>query len=290
MRLKIVTYNIKSGLYHPDGLEAVARVLEAAAPQVIALQEVDRDTRRARHEDQTAWLADRLGMPYHCFGAATPWLGGGEYGVSLISAFPLLEQKVTHLWVPQGQDVPHGAREPRVVLSAKLAIAPDGDESGPGVRGDDNEGAAGAKASGDSAGEAARTLTVMVTHFGLTDEQRRRQAEQLLGLAQGADDGKVVVTGDLNGRPDSPEVRVLADALHDVLGHMPETERITFPSGDPEMHGRDFLARTIDYIFTGDGARVEGARVIADHSLASDHNPCEATLRLPAERSSAATG
>jgi endonuclease/exonuclease/phosphatase family metal-dependent hydrolase len=296
MRLKIVTYNIKSGLYHPDGLEAVARVLEAASPDVIALQEVDRDTRRARHEDQTAWLAGRLGMPYHCFGAATPWDGGGEYGVSLISAFPLLEQNVTHLWVPQGKDVPHGAREPRVVLSAKLAIAPDGDESGPGERGGDDA-AAGAKADGATRGEAdagspaaaGGTLTVMVTHFGLTDEQRRRQAHQLLGLAHGADDGKVVVTGDLNGRPDSPEVRVLADALHDVLGHVPETERITFPSGDPEMHGRDFLARTIDYIFIGDGARVEGARVIADHSLASDHNPCEATLHLPKARPSAAT-
>jgi endonuclease/exonuclease/phosphatase family metal-dependent hydrolase len=290
MRLKIVTYNIKSGLYHPDGLEAVARVLEAAAPQVIALQEVDRDTRRARHEDQTAWLADRLGMPYHCFGAATPWDGGGEYGVSLISAFPLLEQRVTHLWVPQGQDVPHGAREPRVALSAKLAIAPD-DGLGPGER----AGAAAARAGGasgdaaDGSAHADETLTVMVTHFGLTDEQRRRQAEQLLGLARSADDGKVIVTGDLNGRPDSPEVRVLADTLHDVLGHVPETERITFPSGDPEMHGRDFLARTIDYIFTGDGARVEGARVIADHSLASDHNPCEATLRLPESRPSAPT-
>jgi endonuclease/exonuclease/phosphatase family metal-dependent hydrolase len=270
MQLKIVTYNIKSGLYHPDGLEAVARVLEAAAPQVVALQEVDRDTRRARHEDQTAWLADRLALPYHCFGAATPWDGGGDYGVSLISAFPLLEQKVTHLWVPQGKDVPHGAREPRVVLSAKLSLtrASDAADGGPTP--------------------ADGTLTVMVTHFGLTDEQRHRQAQQLLRLATSADDGKVVVTGDLNGRPDSPEVRVLAEGLRDVLGHLPETERITFPSGDPEMHGRDFLARTIDYIFTGDGARVEDARVIADHSLASDHNPCEATLRLPAERSSVA--
>jgi endonuclease/exonuclease/phosphatase family metal-dependent hydrolase len=283
MRLKIVTYNIKSGLYHPDGLEAAARVLEAAAPQVVALQEVDRDTRRARHEDQTAWLANRLALPYHCFGAATPWDGGGEYGVSLISAFPLLEQKVTHLWVPQGQDVPHGAREPRVVLSAKLAIAPDDDESGSGERGGGDD-------AGSSPAAAGGTLTVMVTHFGLTDEQRHRQAQQLLRLAASADDGKVVVTGDLNGRPDSPEVRVLAEGLRDVLGHLPETERITFPSGDPEMHGRDFLARTIDYIFTGDGAQVEEARVIADHSLASDHNPCEATLQLPAERSSAANG
>lgn len=244
--LKMVTYNIKSGLYHPDGLEAVARVLEDADPQVVALQEVDRDTRRARHEDQTTWLADRLGMPYHCFGAATPWEGGGEYGVSLISSCPLVDTKVTHLWVPQGADVPHGASEPRVVLSAVV--------------------------------EADSPFTVMVTHLGLTGEQRRRQAEQILECVRGTDGNRVVVTGDLNGSPDSPEVRVLSESLRDVLGALPESERITFPSGDPEMHGDDFLARTIDYIFVGGGVRVEGARIIADYSLASDHNPCQATL------------
>jgi endonuclease/exonuclease/phosphatase family metal-dependent hydrolase len=279
MRLKVVTYNIKSGLYHPEGLEAVARVLEVAEPHVIALQEVDRDTRRARNEDQTAWLASRLDMPHHCFGAATPWDGGGEYGVSLISAFPLHDPKVTHLWVPRGQDVPHGAREPRVVLSARISL-----DSAPG---EDTAAATGREANvtGGATPEDAgspRDVTVMVTHFGLTDDQRRRQAEQLLGFARGVDGGNVIVTGDLNGRPDSPEVRILSGALHDVLGHVPEAERITFPSGDPEMHGRDFMARTIDYIFTNDGARVEEAQVIADHSLASDHNPCSATLRLAA--------
>ncbi|MEX2542186.1 MAG: endonuclease/exonuclease/phosphatase family protein [Trueperaceae bacterium] len=244
--MKIVTYNIKSGIYHPEGLEAVARVLEEAAPQVIALQEVDRNTRRARHEDQTAWLANRLGLPYHCFGAATPWEGGGDYGVSLISSYPLVDTKVTHLWVPHGADVPHGAREPRVVLSAVV--------------------------------EADNPFTVMVTHLGLTGEQRRRQAEQLLECARGVNGNRVVVTGDLNGHPDSPELRVLSESLRDVLAELPESERITFPSGDPEMHGDDFLARTIDYIFVGGGVRVESARVIADYSLASDHNPCEATL------------
>lgn len=256
-----MTYNIKSGIYHPDGLEAVARVLEEAAPQLIALQEVDRDTRRSGHEDQTAWLARRLGMEHFCFGAATPWEGGGEYGVALISSYPLLEPSVTSLWVPaaeggDGIHVPHGLREPRIVLSARV-VPKD---------------------------QLSRNLpvTVMVTHLGLSDEQRLRQAEQLVELAAAAEtDERVLLAGDFNGRPDSPEVRTLTASLEDSLGHLPERERVTFPSGDPEMHGEDFLARTIDYILVGGGLRVQNARIIADYSLASDHNPCEATISLP---------
>ncbi|MEX2536409.1 MAG: endonuclease/exonuclease/phosphatase family protein [Trueperaceae bacterium] len=251
MRLKIVTYNIKSGLYHPDGLEAVARVLEEAQPQIVALQEVDRGTRRARQEDQAAWLAARLSMPHYCFGPATPWDGGGEYGVALISSLPLEDPQVSRLWVPQDEDAPHGTREPRVVLSAKV----------------------------DTDGDGA-PLTVMVTHLGLTDEQRRRQAAQLLERARSAAGTPVVLTGDFNGHPDSPEVRLLAEGLHDVLSELAEGERVTFPSGDPEMHGDDFLARTIDYIFVNAAVEVDSARVIADYSLASDHNPCEATLLI----------
>lgn len=251
MRLRFVSYNIKSGLYHPDGLEAVARVLEEAKPDVVALQEVDRNTRRSRHEDQTAWLAARLDMPHHCFCAATPWEGGGEYGVALLSSKRLVEPRVTHLWVPQGEGVPHGEREPRVLLSAGLEL--DGDTS---------------------------AATVMVTHLGLTEEQRMRQARQLLECVAGLDGRPAILAGDLNGHPDSPEVRLLADSLHDVLADLPESERVTFPSGDPEMHGDDFLARTIDYIFINEAARVAEARVIADYSLASDHNPCEAVIIL----------
>jgi endonuclease/exonuclease/phosphatase family metal-dependent hydrolase len=120
----------------------------------------------------------------------------------------------------------------------------------------------------------------MVTHLGLTEEQRRRQAEQLLEHTRSLNGRPVVLTGDFNGSPGSPEVRLLSEGLHDALSRLPEEERVTFPSGDPEMHGRDFLARTIDYIFVSGHAQVTEAAVIADYSLASDHNPCEATVLI----------
>lgn len=258
MRLEVVTYNIKSGIYHPDGLEAVARVLEETSAQVICLQEVDRDTRRARHVDQTAWLADRLGMPYYCFGGATPWEGGGEYGVGLISVFPLADTSVRQLWVPSGSGVPHGEREPRVLLSARLQLNGSGDGSAPDLP----------------------EVTVMVSHFGLTEEQRLRQARQVLERVREEDGRPVVVTGDFNCRPDSKELELLGSELKDVLDETPESERVTFPSGDPHMHGQDYLARTIDYILVKGGAEVVEARVIPEYSLASDHNPCVATLAV----------
>lgn len=283
MELKIVTYNIKSGIYHPDGLEAVAKVLEAAEPDVISLQEVDRGTRRARQEDQTAWLARRLGMPYHCFGAATPWEGGGEYGLSLISAYPLLQPEVTQLWVPRGPGVSHGAQEPRVVLTATIAAPAGGLSSAARTASDDtpDEKPQNTADSGGAArGGGERLLSVMATHLGLTAEQRRRQAEQLVECAKGIEGRAVVLTGDFNGHPDSEEVQLLSAAMTDVMANVPEAQRITFPSGDPEMHGDDFLARTIDYIFVHGDAKVLDAAVIADYSLASDHNPCSVTLLI----------
>jgi len=244
--LKVVTYNIKSGIYHPDGLDAIVRVLEPLEADVIGLQEVDRGTRRSRGEDQTALLARRLGMPYYQFGPATPWEGGGEYGVALLSRHPLESTEVVPLWVPTGKDATPGEREPRVALCARLHE--------PRVR-------------------------LLVTHLGLTREQRLRQTEQLVGIADASAE-PVVLMGDLNGRPDDPEILYLCDRMCDSLGHLPEEERITFPSGDPELHEEDFLARTLDYVFVSSGDGIVSARVVAEHTLASDHNPLEAQLAV----------
>src|SRR5690606_16381604 len=55
LMLSVMSYNIRSALEHPRRLEALATVIEAAAPDLVALQEVDRHTIRSDHTDQTAW-------------------------------------------------------------------------------------------------------------------------------------------------------------------------------------------------------------------------------------------
>ncbi|MDA1266952.1 MAG: endonuclease/exonuclease/phosphatase family protein [Planctomycetota bacterium] len=85
--LRMVVYNIKHGR-GMDGvvdLERTARVIEAGRPNVVVLQEVDHRCARSASVDQTAWLAERLGM-VGVFGRFMDH-DGGEYGMALLTSF-----------------------------------------------------------------------------------------------------------------------------------------------------------------------------------------------------------
>jgi len=111
--IRVVTYNIRAGL---GGLDAVADDLRRLAPDVVALQEVERGVRRSREVDQARGLGEALGMQ-HAF-AGSFQVEQGEHGIALLSRFPLSEVEVVRL--PQGT-----GRWPRVALKARVD-APQG--------------------------------------------------------------------------------------------------------------------------------------------------------------------
>ena len=93
LRLRVLTYNIHHG-EGVDGkldLERIAKVIRAANPDLVALQEVDRKVRRTRGVDQPAELARLTGM-HVAFGRNIP-LEGGEYGNAVLSRRPIKSQK-----------------------------------------------------------------------------------------------------------------------------------------------------------------------------------------------------
>src|SRR5665213_1819190 len=63
INMKLLTYNIHKGVGADRRyrLERVIAVIKAEAPDLICLQEVDRNVRRSRRDDQPALLADKLG-------------------------------------------------------------------------------------------------------------------------------------------------------------------------------------------------------------------------------------
>ncbi len=79
-RLRVLTYNI----HHGEGtdrkfdLERLAKSIQAPAPDMVALQEVERKTRRASGGDQAAELGKLTGMHAE-FGKAMDY-SGGEFG------------------------------------------------------------------------------------------------------------------------------------------------------------------------------------------------------------------
>lgn len=129
--LRIVAYNIRHG-EGMDGrvdLERVAAALRPLDADVIALQEVDRGTRRTGGVDQAARLGELLGMRAS-HGAHRPYQGG-EYGNAVLTRLPVLDVRTLPV-PPNGGSalavhevvLPVGGR-PLSVVSVHLAGAPE---------------------------------------------------------------------------------------------------------------------------------------------------------------------
>lgn len=96
-------------------LERTADVLRALAPDLVGLQEVDREVERSGRVDQAAELGRILGM-IPVFGAFMEYQGG-HYGMAILSGLPVVRSWEIEL--PEGE-------EPRIALAAEV-ILPEGD-------------------------------------------------------------------------------------------------------------------------------------------------------------------
>lgn len=99
--LTVMSYNIR--IANPPSreagfvdLEAIANAIKRENPDLVALQEVDKFTTRSGIDlDQAKALAALTGMNYHFARAIDR--SGGEYGVAVLSKFPIAASKVVAL-------------------------------------------------------------------------------------------------------------------------------------------------------------------------------------------------
>jgi len=111
--LRVLTYNI----HHGEGLDGrfdlprLAGIMTSEAPDLIALQEVDRGTKRANGVDQLTKLSRLTGM-YGVFGKTMDYQGGA-YGVAVLSRTPI--GRVTNRRLPGSPE-----REPRTALTVDV--------------------------------------------------------------------------------------------------------------------------------------------------------------------------
>lgn len=119
LTLKVMAYNIHHANppESPDliDLEAIVEVIRNEAPDIVALQEVDVNTERSGPINQAEEIARRLNMNY--FFAKAIDYDGGEYGVAILSKFPISGTEIFRLptkWETNG--------EPRVVASADIEL------------------------------------------------------------------------------------------------------------------------------------------------------------------------
>lgn len=169
--LRILAYNIKHGRGNDNvvDLSRAAAIINELKADLVALQEIDNGTRRTDGVDQAKRLGELTGM-HHAFGSFFDY-DGGEYGMAILSRYPLKE--VTNHRLPAGS-------EPRTSLAVVVQPFADGPE-----------------------------VVFVGVHFYQTAEQRLAQAARLLEVL-GDETRPVIVAGDFNSRPDSPVLELFA--------------------------------------------------------------------------------
>ncbi len=117
--IRVMSYNVhhcnppsKPGLIDID---AIAAAIKLQNPDLVALQEIDVNTKRSGPYNQAGELAKKLGMNFF-FGKGIDF-EGGEYGVAILSRYPVSEGKVFRL-----PTVSSTKGEPRVLTTVKVSL------------------------------------------------------------------------------------------------------------------------------------------------------------------------
>ncbi len=108
--MRLLTYNIHKGIGGRDRryrLQRIIAAIEDENPDVICLQEVDRNVRRSRFHDQPSLLAEHFNAAAKLF-QLNVHLKTGGYGNLILSRWPLVEKHQVSLRLRQKK--PRGAQ------------------------------------------------------------------------------------------------------------------------------------------------------------------------------------
>lgn len=92
--MRLLTYNIHKGIGGRDRLYRLERVIEVireSRADVVCLQEVDRNVRRSRFDDQPALIQNEFGYDFAIF-QFNHRVGKGGYGNMILSRYPIFKR------------------------------------------------------------------------------------------------------------------------------------------------------------------------------------------------------
>jgi len=171
--IRVMTFNIMHGatLNNDFDLDRIAKIIKDAKPHLVALQEIDNKTQRVNGMDLAAEMGARTHL-FSVFGKAMRY-DGGEYGVAILSAFPVIDVQNVNLPFSRG-------KEPRTAL-AVLVKLPGGD-----------------------------TIRFISTHLDHTRLMSDRMAQvKKIDAVLGKDLMPSILAGDLNAQPESESIQLL---------------------------------------------------------------------------------
>lgn len=311
--LKVMTWNIKFGGARIDfwfdghgervllndwevvaNLEGLAAKINQADPDVLLLQEVDVNSKRAAFVDQMQWLLDRTGLNYGAYASQwradfvpTKGLGRVDSGIATLSKFPVRDAQRLALPEIEARDrLTRYFYLKRAMLTASVELPNQG---------------------------VVRVVNIHTEPFA-NDGTKRRQLEQFHGELDRLDRAGTtfVAGGDLNSlAPGTAQQHGFVDVVmedEDFQGgdYRQQDDWLTSlyehytPAVDLDDYHRDnrphcthstskevFWNRKLDYLFTNGEFVAGSALTHQDHSrggmktmLLSDHAPVSVSLRL----------
>ena len=236
--IRVLVYNIHAGkdAKGVDNLARVAELVRSTRADIALLQEVDRGTTRSGKVDQPGVLASLTGLNV-AFGKTLDYQGG-DYGIAVLSRWPISADSLISLPVIPPQQRSGGSHEPRGALRAVIQIP-----GGP--------------------------VDVLNTHIDASREDfyRRQEMTTLLQLATrsiGEQRRSTLVGGDLNAEPGSAVMEMVRGSpLRDPWPECGEGSGLSYPADGP--------VKRIDYLLLPADWRCVSASVL--ETDASDHRP-----------------
>lgn len=278
-----------------DNLAGLAEEIRRIDPDVLLLQEVDRNSKRSAFVDQVQWLLDHSALNYGVY--ASQWradyipsdgLGAMDSGNAILARWPLTEGTRMALPLRGDQDaLTTYFYLRRNLLTAHMPL-PDGTEVG-----------------------LVATHTAAYSKDGTKQKHIARFSAEVARMAKETD--LVIAGGDLNTLPPGStqqydfddtvctDEEFIADdytAEADWLSDLYATYNPAIPLADYQadnaryfghtVDGRGFWNRKLDYLFT-DGEWQTGSGVVHQGTMPgelptmplSDHAPLSATVSLP---------
>jgi len=207
-RLRVLTLNIHHGrgLDGRIDLRRIADQIQSVHADIVAMQEVDVNTRRSGNVDQAARLAELTGM-HVVFGRAKSH-SGGKYGNAILSRWPIESSHVVDFPRPFPSSL---IQENRSVVIGRVMVD-------------------------------TQALDIYSTHFDFfsNPEARILSAQKLNAILEdrcGASNVPAVLLGDFNARPGQRSILEIRRNWSHVRTQNPLP---TFPSDDP-IHELDHL-------------------------------------------------
>lgn len=181
--MRLMTYNIQSGrdAFKNLDLTKCEETIREFDPDILALNEVRMKTRDVGDTEQAKVLAENLHMHFY-FAKAIDY-NGGEYGIALLSKFPIV--RAEGIPVPSLPEEKREVRyEDRVLLKAHLSVN-------------------------------GKNVIAFVSHFGLSNAERE-SATALFEREISKTKDPSIFMGDLNMKPDDLLIQKIKQHLRDL--------------------------------------------------------------------------